>query len=122
MRSHHAVRLSSVKLSEEVRIDRAAVSVHSASVKVERVRDKAFVACHDVCKVAERLCVVSACSDVNVYSAAVVGVAYRTFVSELPCNFLQVVNVRIGEDRGCKFRFLEVTALFATRKTLMRLC
>ena len=85
-------------------------------------RKRFAYSCHDVCEIAERLCVVSACSDVNVYSAAVVGVAYRTFVSELPYNFLQVVNVCVGEDRGCKFRFLEVTALFATRKTLMRLC
>ena len=47
------------------------------------------MACHYVCEVAKGLCGVSVCADVNVNSAAVLGVAYCACVAELAEDFLK---------------------------------
>ena len=66
----HVLRLSSVQSFKESRVDRSAVMPDPAFVKLQGFRDQAFVACHDVGEVLERLCCMAACADVDVDAAA----------------------------------------------------
>lgn len=56
------------------------------------------MACHDVGKVSQALRAVFAKADVDVDSAHMGGVAFRSGVAEVADDFLQVVDVAIAED------------------------
>ena len=63
----HRGWLFPVDLFQEPWVNRPAVAVHPAPVKIEGIRNQALMACHDVGKVAERLWCVAVCSDMDVY-------------------------------------------------------
>ncbi len=62
----HRCGLLFVELFDESGIYCSAVSVDSALVNFQGIGNQLFVACHDVCEVAERLRCMSVRSDVNV--------------------------------------------------------
>lgn len=102
----HRLRLSAVQLGKEILVDRVAVAVDAAAVEAEGRNQKALVACHDVCEVAECLGAVFAQADVDVDSAHMGGVALRSGVAEVADDFLQILNVAVVEDRRSHLRFL----------------
>ena len=104
----HGRRLSLVEHPEEVGVGRFAVGGGAVAVNVDCLDEKVFVACHDVCEVSEGLGVVAVCSDVNVNSASVVGVADCSGFAQAAGNLLKVFNVLVGENWGSKLRLLVV--------------
>ena len=94
----HCLRLSAVQLRKEILVDRVAVAVDAAAVKAQGRNQKAFVACHDVGKVAEGLGAMFTQSDVDVDSAHMGRVALRSGVAEVADDFLQILNVAVAED------------------------
>ena len=66
------------------------------------------MACHDVCKVAQRLRGVSLGPDVNVNSAAAGSVALGSGSAQAADELLQGVHVGVGEDRGDHLALLAV--------------
>ena len=101
----HRLGFSAVQLGKEILVDRVAVAVDAVTVKAQGRNQKAFVACHDVGKVAEGLRAVFAQADVDVYSAHMGGVAFRSGVAEDADDFLQILNVAVAEDRRSHLRF-----------------
>lgn len=61
------------------------------------------MACHQICEVAERLRRVFANSDVNMYPAHMLGVAFRASLAEFAEEFLQVFDVLVSEDWRYEF-------------------
>lgn len=100
----HRLRLSAVQLGKEFLVDRVAVVVDAVAVEAKGRNQEAFVACHDVCEVAECLGAVFAQSDVNVDSAHMGGVAFRSGVAEVADNLLQILNIAVVEDRCSHLR------------------
>lgn len=105
----HGFRLFAVEFHQEILADRAAVTVHAASVEVQCACEEAFMACHNVCEVSQALRRVTLGSDVNVNSAAPCCVAFRTRFPKSADKLLQGFHVCVGEYRGYQF------ALFAVR-------
>ena len=64
------------------------------------------MACHDVGEVAKCLGAVFAQSNVDVDSAHMGGVAFRSGFAEAADDFLQVLHVAVGKDRRSHLRFL----------------
>ena len=94
----HRLRLAAVQPFEEIWVNRSAVVADAVAVKPEGRNQKAFMACHDVCQIPQRVWLVVIQSNVDVDSAHMSWVAFRTFVPELAENFLQVLNVIVAED------------------------
>ena len=104
----HRGGLLRIDLPQEVGVDRPAVAAHAVGVELEGFGDQAFVACHDVRQVAERLRCVAVRTDVDVDSAAPAGVALRAVVAKLAAKFLKGLDVAVVQDRGDQFAFLVV--------------
>ena len=68
------------------------------------------MACHQVCEVPEAPGVVAGCTDVDVDSAHVIRVALGSLAAEDPHQFLQALDVVVGEDRCHHLAFLFVGA------------
>ena len=79
----HRLGLAAVQLFKEILVDRVAVAADAVAVQAKGRNQKAFVACHNVGEVAEGLGAVLAQSDVDVDSAHMVGVAFRSCVAEV---------------------------------------
>lgn len=94
----HRLGLSAVQLRKEILVNRVAVAVDAAAVEAQGRNQKAFVACHDVGKVAEGLGAMLTQSNVNVDSAHMGRVALRSGVAEVADDFLQILNVAVAED------------------------
>ena len=94
----HRLGLSAVQLRKEILVDRVAVAVDAVAVKAQGRNQKAFVACHDVGKVAEGLGAMLTQSNVNVDSAHMGRVALRSGVAEVADDFLQILNIAVAED------------------------
>ena len=77
-----------VDLRQKIPVNCAAVAAYAPLVNVKRVHQEAFMACHDVGEVAERLRCVSLRSDVDMYAASPAGVALRSGVPQLPDELL----------------------------------
>ena len=104
----HGLRLLAVDRLQEVRVHRAAVPVHAVSVELQRLCNQAFVACHDVGKVAERLRRVAVRTDVDVDSASPAGIALCACVSKLSAKFLKGFDIAVGKDRRDHLTFFIV--------------
>ncbi len=65
---------------------------------------------HDVCKVPQGGGCVAVCADVDVDAASVGRVADRPAVAKLAGDFLQITDVLVVEDRGCKFSAFSLDA------------
>lgn len=104
--SIHRLGLSAVQLLEEILVHCVAVAVDAVAVKAEGRNQKDFVACHDVGEVAEGLGAVFAQSDVDVDSAHMGGVAFRSGFAKAADDFLQVLHVAVSQDRRSHLRFL----------------
>lgn len=87
-KSIHRLRLSAVQLTKEFSADCVTIMVNAVSIKSKGRDQKAFVACHDVGKIAKALRTVFAQSDVDVYSTHMGGIAFRTFVAKVTDNLL----------------------------------
>ena len=84
----HVGGLFSVQLFDELGIDRSAISVHSALVDFQGVRNQPFVARHKVGEVSQGLRCVSVCSNVNVYSGSDACMADCSGFAKLSDQFL----------------------------------
>ena len=92
----HGLRFLAVDRLQEVRVHRAAIPVHAVAVELQCLCDQAFVACHDVGEVAERLRRVAVRSDVDVDSAAPACIALCACVAKLSAKLLQGFDVAVG--------------------------
>ena len=110
-KGRHRPRLSGIDLSEEVRVDRPAVMVHPVGVKLQRLGEKALVACHYVGEVPKRLRRVAVRPDVDVNSAASRGVALCAGLAKFSAKLLKKGNVIVVKDRRDHFTFAIVSAL-----------
>ena len=104
----HRLRLSAVQLLEEVLVDRPAVVADSALVKAKGRNQKALVACHDVGEVSKALRAVFAQANVDVDSAHMGGVAFRSCVAEVADDLLQVGNVAVVQDGRSHLRLFVI--------------
>ena len=95
----HRLRLAAVQPSKKIWVNRPAVVADAVSVKPEGRNQKALMACHDVCQIPQAVRCVVIQSDVDVDSAHMGWVAFRSLVPELAEDFLQVLNVIVVEDR-----------------------
>lgn len=93
--SIHRLGLSAVQALEKILVDRPAVAIDSALVEPEGRNQKALMACHDVGEVSEALGAVVAQANVDVNSAHMGGVAFRSGMAEVADDFLQVADVAI---------------------------
>lgn len=105
----HRLRFPAVELTKKILVDCMAVAIDAAAVKAKCGNQKAFVACHNVCKVAKALWAVFAESDVDVDSAHMGRVTFRSGFAKAANDFLQVLNIIIAEDWRSKFRFLIIS-------------
>ena len=106
----HRLGLSPVQLLEEILVHRVAVAVDAVAVKAKGRNQKAFVACHDVGEVAEGLGAMLTQANVDVDSAHMGGVTFRSGFAEAADDFLQVLNVIVGEDWASHLRFLLIAS------------
>ena len=104
----HRLGLFLVKPSEEVFVYRLAVASDAALVNPHGGNQEALVACHQVGKIAEGLRRVVGFPDVDVDSAHMVGVAFRSLVPQPPEEFLQGFNVIVGQNRRDQFGLFAV--------------
>ena len=104
----HRLGLFLVEPSEEVFVYRLAVASDAALVNPHGGNQEAFVACHQVGKVAEGLRRVVGFADVDVDSAHMVGVAFRSLVPQPPEEFLQGFDVGVGQNRRDQFGLFAV--------------
>ena len=104
----HRLGLFLVEPSKEIFVYRLAVASDAALVNPHGGNQEALVTCHQVGKVAEGLRRVVGFADVDVDSAHMVGVAFRSLVPQPPEEFLQGFNVGVGQNRRDQFGLFAV--------------
>lgn len=95
----HRLRLATIQSAKEIWVNRPAVVADAVSVEPEGRNQKALMASHDVRQIPQAVRRVVIQSDVDVDSAHMGWVAFRSLVPELADDFLQVLNVIVVEDR-----------------------
>ena len=104
----HRIGFLPVQFFQEGGVYHFAIPANPSPVKVQRIRQEAFVAGHDVCKVSEGFRVVTFGADVDVDAAAACRVAPGPGPAEPSNQFLEGVHVRVGEDWGDHFTLFTV--------------
>ena len=91
---------------KETLVDRAAVAADAAMVKAHRGNQQAFMASHEVCKIAEGLGCMPRRADVDVHPAHVAGVAFCPRMAQAPQQPLQKFDVLVMQDGRYQFALL----------------
>ena len=108
----HGLRLNLVEPVKEILVDCLAVVSDAAFVNPHGGNQEAFVACHQIGKVAEGFRRVAGFPYVYMDSASVERIAFRSPVPEPPNEFLQGFDVLVVEDGRYQFRPLAVVPCY----------
>ena len=104
----HCAGLFPIQPLQEARINGSTVVLHPALVEIQGAGQQALVACHQVRQVPQGSGGMAVGSDVDMHPTAVGRIADGTGVAELAGDFLQVLQVVIGKDRGAQLGLLGI--------------